>query len=182
MKLFDMNIIHSHNFEEDLDIIEGYGRVEAYTSDDMLEDGSREKIGSYTYHIYNTSHFLHDQSLLMTADAISGDELFMLDIIMNGEHEFQMTSDGMLATIGHVFIEDKFDYYENEKLILQKLMAYFEYISLDYIAVIATKSESASREKKSVISFPQIKLYKTLGFEYLGGYEKKHQVWIKNNN
>ena len=156
MKLDYINIIHSHNFEEDLGMIEGYGSVEAYTSDDMLEDGLPEKIGSCTYHIYNTSHFFHDQSLLMAADAISGNELFMLDVIMNGEHEFQMKSDGMLATIGHVFIEDKFDYYENEKLILQKLMAYFEYISLDYIAVIATKSERYSREKKPVISFPQM--------------------------
>ncbi|MBM4761248.1 hypothetical protein [Bacillus sp. B15-48] len=169
MMIEPIEIEYSLKFETDLNIINGSGRIYTYLDDEYEEETS---IGHLSFNYYNG--FELGDELLLAADAVSGDELYMVNTLLENDFEYDMR----LVTLDQITINKQFYTEELEKEILESFIQYCKYMMLDYLLVIATNPQKGS--KQGVLEFPHLKLYKEFGFENIGGSENQSPVMLKS--
>ena len=86
-----------------------------------------------------------------------------------------------MVTLDRIKIDEQYYSEELERLILKKFIDYCSYLMFDYMVVIAAKP-LGSNKLKSIVEFPQLKMYEDFNFINLGGTEKRAPVMVKNLN
>lgn len=167
----DLNIKLSFQNDDDLHVMHGYGDVTVY----MDEKDEIVSIGSIYFNFYNVFSFDKFQHVLMSADSISGDEIYMMATLDEDDLE-----GGSIITLDRIILKEGFASDEIEKVVLQKFIDICCYMMFDYILVIASKPLDLDKEEQPVIEFPQLKLYNGLNFKIIGGSDKKTPVLMKN--
>src|SRR5690625_113407 len=114
MDIDNIYINYSHEYNEDLNIVEGFGNIESFLEDDK---GDPSRSGYIIYHYYNIYEFNSDQSLLLCADSLSGDEIFMVHTLL--ENEFDFTHGKKLITLDRISIKEKYYSINLEKKVLE---------------------------------------------------------------
>lgn len=181
MVIDDVYIKYTHSYDEDLQMVNGYGDITSYITDEMLEKDDAANIGSIYYNFYNTYDFSNDNSVILSADAISGDEMYMIYTLLNGNHGYDLDYGGKLISLDQIIIENQYYNERLERLILKEFINYCSYMMFDYIVVIAAKPKN-NNEVERIVEFPQIKMYDDFNFVNLGGTENQAPVMIKNLN
>ncbi|MBO1001841.1 hypothetical protein ACFSKI_11160 [Pseudogracilibacillus auburnensis] len=176
-----IDISYANSFDEDLYIINGFGEITSYINEEAVELDKTTHIGSIFYRFYNTYEFADDLSIVISADAISGEEEYMMYTLLKGDHGYDLDYGGKVVTLDRIIIENKYYNEELERLILKKFISYCSYLMFDYIVVIATPPITPN-DSKGVIEFPQLKMYENFHFVNLGGTEKRAPVMVKNLN
>lgn len=171
MLIEDINIELSFQNDDDLHMMNGFGDVTVY----MEEKDEMVSIGSIYFNFYNIFSFDKFQHVLMSADSISGDEVYMMSAVEEDELE-----GGSIITLDRIMLKDGFVSDETEKVILRKFLDICHYMMFDYVLVIASKPLSLDKDEEPIIEFPQLKLYNELNFKIIGGSNKKTPVMMKN--
>ncbi|MFS0821451.1 hypothetical protein [Bacillus sp. 1P02SD] len=164
-----MNIEYSFSFDSDLNMMSGYGKITAFLDDDFEDE---IEIGHLSFNYYNGYEMGDDQDLLLNADAISGDEEYMISTFLDTDFDI-----GKIVTLDDITIFTEYDHDELEQQILKKFIHFCHYMGFDYILVIAAKPRRD--EEKEIIEFPQLKQYQELGFTKLGGSDSRAPVMMK---
>lgn len=170
MIIEDINIEYTLQKDNVLNMVNGFGVVNIYWDDNIIS------IGSIRFNFYNVYMFDGLGDLLFSADAISGDEEYMISTLSEEDIE----EGGQLITLDQIIMKEEYASAKLEKLILKEFLSYCGYMMFDYVAVIASKPLNLAVEAKQIIEFPQLRLYKELNFKVVGGLEKRAPVMLKN--
>ncbi|THE11948.1 hypothetical protein E1I69_13125 [Bacillus timonensis] len=164
-----MNIEYSFTFDSDLNMMSGYGKITAYL-DDKFED--EIEVGHLSFHYYNGYEMGDDQDLLFSADAISGDQEYMISNFIDTDFD-----GGKIITLDRITILNEYNQDEAEPQILKKFIEFCHYMNFDYVLVIA--ADPRNDGDKEIIKFPKLKQYQELGFTKLSGSDSRAPVMIK---
>jgi hypothetical protein len=177
MNVENVNISYSLSFDLDLDMVNGIGRINVFFDEDYEEETC---IGIIAFNYYNVYELGSNANLLVSADAVSGDELYMVETLLENDFEFEFG--GKLITLDRIEIEETYYTEELEKLVMKEFLKYCSYMTFDYILVIACRPMKNNKKAQDIIEFPQLKLYLEFNFKYIGGSENKAPVMLKNIN
>lgn len=166
----DIGIEYTLKKDNDLNMVSGVGKINIFLNDDF------ESIGSIRFNFYNVYMFNSLTDLLVSASAISGDEGYMVSSLSEEDIE----EDGKLITLDRIVMKEEYTSPELEKTILKEFLDYCGYMMFDYVSVIASQPLNLGVEKKKLIEFPQLWLYKELNFKVIGGTERRAPVMLKN--
>ncbi|MEI3612512.1 hypothetical protein [Pseudogracilibacillus sp. SO30301A] len=181
MPIDDIYISYTNIYDKDLQLINGNGDITSYITDEMLEQENPASVGSIIFNFYNTYLFNDNISLIVSADAISGDEEYMIHTLLEGNHEYDLEFGGKVVTLDRIIIDNQYYSERLERLILKEFIDYCNYMMFDYLVVIAAKPVSCNKSTR-IVEFPQIKMYEDFNFVNLGGTEKRAPVMVKNLN
>lgn len=170
MLIEDISIEYTLQKDDDLNMVNGFGMINIFLDDDFVS------IGSIRFNFYNVYMFNGLTDLLLSADAIDGDEEYMISTLSEEDIE----EGGQLITLDGIIMKEEYASDELEKSILKEFLSYCGYMMFDYVVVIASKPQKIEVEKKQLIEFPQLKLYKELNFKVIGGTERRTPVMLKN--
>lgn len=166
----DISIGYTLKKDNDLNMVSGVGEINIFTNDGF------ESIGSIRFNFYNVYMFSGLTDLLVSASAISGDEGYMVSALSEEDIE----EGGKLITLDRIVMKEEYTSLELEKAILKEFLDYCGYMMFDYVAVIASQPLNLEVEKKTLIEFPQLRLYKELNFKVIGEKERRTPIMLKN--
>lgn len=172
MPLEDIYISCNFRKDEELNMMHGYGDISIFKSDKTVS------VGSIYFNFYNVYEFDELRDLLIIADEISGDEIYMISELM----ENGLENGGKLITLDRIILKDEYASAEREDLILNCFLDYCGYMMFDYVLTIASKPLSENKKGKGILDFPQIKLFQKYNFKVIGGSERQAPVMLKNLN
>lgn len=175
MDIDHVYIEYTQEFEKELNIVHGFGSVSSFIDDEAEEPTD---IGSIMYNFYNMFSFKRGNDALISADAISGDEEYMISTLLYSDFEFE--DGGALVTLDRIILEEQYQSAKLERMILEEFLEYCSYMMVDYVAVIASKPLNERMKSDKIVEFPQQKMYEACDFITVGGSEKHNPVMIRN--
>lgn len=174
MKIDYFFIDYSLRFDGDVNIMNGSGTINTILDGD-IDNEEETRIGYLSYNYYNLDELSGSVELLDCADSISGDELYMMSTLL--ETDFDLEFGGKLITLDRIMIEKEYYSEELEKEILEEFIRYCNYMTFEYLLVIACKPKE--NKDNRTIEFPQFKLYREFDFDHIGGLENRAPVMLK---
>lgn len=175
MDISNIFLEYTHHYDKELNVVQGFASIQAFIGDDF--DHPIE-IGYIFFHYYNLYQFDSDQSLLLCADSISGDEIFIVHTLI--ESDFDFIHGQKLITLDRISIEDQYYSADVEEKVLEQFLGYLDYMMFDYVAVIAVKSPPLDKSTPQIIDFPQFKMYEKFNFKLVNKSDKKMPVMVKD--
>lgn len=179
MSIEDIKILYTNSYNKDLQLINGYGVIKSYITDEMIEQDDPTTVGSIIFNFYNTDEFSDNISVVVSADAISSDEEYMVHTLLEGNQGYDLGFEGKIVTLDRIKIDNQYYSERLECLILTEFIDYCSYMMFDYLVVIAAKLISSNNSTR-IVEFPQMKMYEKYNFVNLGGIEKRAPVMVKN--
>ncbi|GGJ94216.1 hypothetical protein GCM10007063_15920 [Lentibacillus kapialis] len=102
MDIDEIYIDYSREYDKELNMVHGFGSVSSF-----MEEGINEPIhiGSIIYNFYNMFSFNQEKDALISADAVSGDEEYIMSTLLNNGFEFE--EGGALITLDRIVLKEQ---------------------------------------------------------------------------